>query len=319
MRPRTNTAAARCVRLLLHVLQKGRVSTAEATRLLEVSPRLVRDDLQLLSSLAPIVPRGQGRARAWEIDPAAGLGRLGVLDRISLRHGREVASFLEGTALHQGLARAEGDPSEIPERWSRHLDRKIRHLQEPARAYAAHREALDDIVDALLRERTLDFGYVLPERTHQYTDFRPYTLVVYRRAVYLLGRSGEDGPLLRLALDRVRAPSVGPPFAYPEDWDPDAELGRSFGIVASGAPERVVLRFAPRVARLVYARTWHPTAQLAELPGGGVELTMTTAGAELVRFVLEWGATCEVVEPPWLRTAVLAELRGALARYDVPT
>ena len=34
-------------------------------------------------------------------------------------------------------------------------------------------------------------------------------------------------------------------------------------------------------------------------------------GAELVRWVLEWGDKARVVGPPWLRDAVVAELRGA--------
>lgn len=314
-----NTAAIRSMRLLLHLLDQGRITTAQAARVLGVPARQAREDLKRVAAAAPIRTRGEGRDRTWEIEPSAALGRLGVLDRVSLRLGREVTSFLAGTALHEGLERAEGDGlAEVPARWNHNLDRKFRHLQEPARSYTAHRDTLDAVLDALLRERSLCFGYVRPDRTVEYADFRLFTLVVYRRAVYLLGRVGEAGPDLRLALDRVREARVGAPFAFPDAWDPDAELARFFGIVASGEPERVVLRFAARVGRLVHARAWHPTARIEDLPDGRVELSMVTAGAELVRFALEWGATCEVVEPAWLRDTVAAELRAALAAYGAP-
>jgi predicted DNA-binding transcriptional regulator YafY len=319
MSERANTPSARTLRLLLHLVTRGRITTAQASRLLGIPPRRARDDLKLVASVAPVAIRGLGRDRAWVLDPAAGLGRLGVLDRISLCMGREVAAFLEGTALHEGLARADADGWEgVADRWSAHLDRKFRHLQEPARAYGVHREVLDAAIDALLRERLVDFDYTRGGRTVPYRGFRPLTLVVYRRAVYLLGRTPEAPNVLRLSIDRMRDARVGDPFAYPDDWDPDADLGRFFGIVASGTPDRVVLRFTPQVARLVWARAWHPTAQMTALPDGGVELSMVTGGQELVRFALEWGATCEVVAPPWLRDAVLAELRGALAAYGAP-
>lgn len=254
------------------------------------------------------------------LNPAAGLGRMGVLDRISLRLGREVASFLDGTALYEGLARASNQGWDgVPDRFTRNLDRKFRHLQEPARSYAAHRDVLDGVIDALIRERALSFRYEKADATTHYEGFHPLTLVVYRRAVFLLGTSPKrEGPI-RLSIDRMRDVVVGSPLVYPDRWDPDAELSRYFGIVASGEPSRVVLRFAQRVSHLVRVRLWHPTATLTDLPDGRVELAMLTGGQELVRFVLEWGATCEVVEPAWLRDGVVAELRGALLAYGLPT
>ncbi len=311
-----NTAAVRSMRLLLHLLDHGRITTAQAARVLGVPARQAREDLKRVAAAAPLRVRGEGRDRYWEIEPSLGLGRLGVLDRVSLRLGRDVMSFLAGTALHEGIARADGEGlAEVSPRWNQHLDRKFRHLQEPARRYTAQRDTLDAVLDALLRERALSFGYVRHDTTVAYTDFRLFTLVVYRRAVYLLGRVGEAGPNLRLALDRVCDAAIGAPFPFPDDWDPDAELGRYFGIVASGREERVTIRFAARVARLVHARDWHSTARVVDLPDGRVELSMVAAGAELVRFTMEWGATCEVIEPAWLRDAVVAELREALAAY----
>jgi predicted DNA-binding transcriptional regulator YafY len=79
----------------------------------------------------------------------------------------------------------------------------------------------------------------------------------------------------------------------------------------------VRLRFDARVAQLVRARVWHPSQAIVGLPDGGVELRMRTNGPELVRQVLEFGDKVEVVEPQWLRDAVVDELAGALERYGL--
>lgn len=89
-----------------------------------------------------------------------------------------------------------------------------------------------------------------------------------------------------------------------------------FGMVRAGEPERVVLRFAPRVAVFVRSRTWHPSQILRELPDGRLELEMTTAGRELLRMVLEWGPMCEVIAPASLRAEVIQSLQQAADLYS---
>lgn len=317
MEDRTATPTARCLRLYQHLLKAGRVTTAQAARLVGEEPRRVRSDLQLLAEIAPITVMGEGVDRVWILDPTHGAAHLGPADVLSLRLGREVLGFLGGTLLHDAMERVSArGRDELPARLAGHLDRKIRHHQEPARSYAAHREALEEVLDGLLRERRLDIVYRRGGGRQELAGLCPLTLVVYRRAVYLFARDGER--LRRLAVDRIVSVRIGAAFPYPEEWDPDAELRRYFGIVARGEPEPVVLRFSAAKAELVRARSWHPGERLIDLPGGGVELHFVAGGAELVRLVLEWGPHCEAVEPAWLRAEVRRELDAARALYGDP-
>lgn len=314
MEDRTGSPTARCLRLYQHLLKVGRVTTAQAARLVDEAPRTVRSDLQLLAEIAPITVKGEGVERVWVLDPAHGAEHLGPADVLSLRLGREVLGFLGGTLLHDAMERVSSrGRDELPARLAGHLDRKIRHHQEPARSYAAHRDTLEDVLDALLRERRLDLGYRRAGGVEELRGLCPLTLVVYRRAVYLFAR--DERRLRRLAVDRITSVQIGAGFEYPQDWDPDAELRRYFGIVARGEPEPVVLRFSAAKAELVRSRSWHPTERLVERADGGVDLHFVAGGAELVRLVLEWGPHCEAVEPPWLRAEVRAELEAALALY----
>ena len=190
---------------------------------------------------------------------------------------------------------------------------------EPARSYEGQAELLDDLLDALLRELRVDLLHrSAGGEPREHRDLEPLTLVIYRRALYLVVRR-PDGGIRRFALDRIESVTKGGPFDYPESWDPDLELADSFGFFSDGEPERVRLVFTQRVAPYVRARRWHPSQRLKDLPDGGIELTMTTCGRELIRFVLEWGAQCRVVEPGWLVGEVKGELERAASSYSACT
>jgi len=309
--------AARCVRLLLHMLEQGRVTPSGAALAMGAPLRSVRRDLALISTIIPVTATRWGRHRYWYLDPGFSARNLGVLDRISLLVGKEITSFLHGTALHDGLWRIEDELRDgVTPRFAHHIDRKFRCHPEPARCYESQTDLLDELLDALLRELRITIVHrSAGGEPRQHQGLEPLTLVIYRRALYLLARR-PDGKNRRFAIDRIETVERGEHFDYPEDWDPDSALGDCFGFFATGTPERVRLRFTACAAHYVRARTWHPTQALIDLPNGGVELTMHTHGRELTRFVLEWGAQCRVVEPGWLVDEVSAEHRAAASQYE---
>lgn len=318
----TNTRADRIVRLLMYLLERGSISTVEAARLMTIDKRAALRDLKLLARHVDLHFTGEGRERRWILDPATRVRNLGVLDRIALELGRETTRFLKGSGLHEGLDRIAPDRlASLPVHFRQNLDRKMRIQREPHRSYAGHREVVEEILDGLLRERLLDITYRRADKTErQHNGLMPLTLVLYRRAMYLMVRRFRDGRTFSLAVDRMGNVVVGEKFSYPHDWNPDAELDGHFGMVRDGTPERVVLRFAPQVSVFVRSRTWHPSQVIRDLPDGRLELEMTTAGSELLRMVLEWGPMCEVIEPLTLRDEVAENIRqsAALYRIEVP-
>lgn len=305
------------VKLVLWLSRVGRGSTAQAARELQTSPRSVRRQLRQLCRYAPVRAVGEGRGRQWILDATEEGALLTHLDRVALMLGRQAVSFLDDTLLSEGLIKAARSDAESKARWAR-LERKIRQLDEPQPHYSRWREQIDTIVDGLLRERCLDLRYQSRGGARRYPALRPLTLVVYRRALYLLAQDPAKDRLLRLRVDRIESAQTGERFDYPEDWDPDAVLKPWFGITATShrGPELVLLRFSAQVASYIHEREWHHTAQVTDLPDGGAQLEMRTGGRELVRFVLEWGQHCEVLTPDWLRQEVRQALREALATYE---
>lgn len=300
----------RILSIVDHLASRGPVGRAQLAEALNLDARLVLSDLKELEGNGRVRRFGEGRQQQWESIQSSPAPRA-IHDKIAMRLGREVLVFLEGTAFTEVYERF-GDGPDVG-RIGEDLDRKFVHLQEPARSYQAQTEVLDTILDGLLRGRVLTVRYRGKGEDVRHR-LRPLTLVVYRRALYLLAlASGEN--VERLPVDRIAEASAGDTFEYPADWDPHAELAPYFGIYKSGSPERIVLRFAASKADLVRARKWHPTQTQRDLPDGRVEVVMRAGGLELVRFALEWGPHCEVVGPTWLREAVISELRGALDQY----
>ena len=79
----------------------------------------------------------------------------------------------------------------------------------------------------------------------------------------------------------------------------------------------VRILFDRRWAGYVEEHHWHPSQKLTRRPGGRVELSMQVGGtAELRTWILSFGSGAEVLEPQALRDEVIAELRGAVARYE---
>jgi predicted DNA-binding transcriptional regulator YafY len=65
----------------------------------------------------------------------------------------------------------------------------------------------------------------------------------------------------------------------------------------------VRLCFLPEAARYGRERVWHPSQQLRERRDGGLELTLRVSDfLEVKRWVLGYGAACEVVKPAELET-----------------
>jgi predicted DNA-binding transcriptional regulator YafY len=80
-----------------------------------------------------------------------------------------------------------------------------------------------------------------------------------------------------------------------------------------GEPQEVVIRFSAQQAPYIKERTWHPSQNLENLPGGRLVLRMRVADVdEVKRWLVGFGAEAEVVEPKELQQAVRQEFRRAL-------
>jgi predicted DNA-binding transcriptional regulator YafY len=164
---------------------------------------------------------------------------------------------------------------------------------------------------ALLREERLRVTHEGVSGGKKTFVLEPYTLLVYKKGLYLAGRSdGHGGEIRTFALDGFREVEWlrGDRFEYPEAYRPEQITEGAFGLFRGKEVTRVRIRFDEKVARYVQRRMWHPTQTFKKLAGGAIEMTMEVRGTtEIVSWVLGFGNKARVVEPESLRAAVERE------------
>jgi len=178
------------------------------------------------------------------------------------------------------------------------------------------------VAQAWAEGRVVEFEYEPADGERRRARVQPYFLEpdAAGRSVYLIGFDELVKAMRTYKVERIRSSTLtADRYQIPDDFDPDRWLAHSWGIWSSDttATAEVHLRFDAGVAQRVREAVWHRSQKLAELPGGGVELTVTVAGIVEIRpWILSWGDGVEVLAPPELRESVARSVLGAAARYE---
>ena len=141
------------------------------------------------------------------------------------------------------------------------------------------------------------------------------------RTIYVYAFDAKTSSTRWFRVDRVhkiRDVRIGGTYTVPEDFDITEVTRSSWGIWQAGEElQEVVLRFAPEAVSRVRETVWHPSASLADLPGGGVEMRLHVASEiEMRHWVLGWGALVEVIAPESMREHVADSMRAGVRMYD---
>lgn len=316
--------AARLQEVRALVDSAGGASLYDIAERLEVSVRTALRYVQALQRAGePLYEESAARRKVWRLMPAARRQAITLTtsQMVALFLSRRVFDFLAGTGFKEDLDDVFEKLEAMLKRKDflavRNLDRKVLDVNEARHLYEGRLEDVNDIVTALLREERLRVTHEGVSGGRKTFVLEPYTLLVYKKGLYLAGRSHHHGALRTFALDGFRAVAWlrGDGFEYPPDYRPEQLTEGAFGLIG-GPPTRVRVLFGPKVARYVQRRQWHPTQRFRR-SADGVELTMDVSGTvEVVSWVLGFGDQALVCEPPALRQAVAAELRRAAARYE---
>ena len=290
-----------------------------------VNPRTALRCLQALSRAGePLYEETSGRRKVWRLMPTARRQTimLTTAQMLALYLSRRVFDFLAGTGFKEDLddvfAKLEATLRRKDFGAVRNLDRKVFDVNEARHLYEGRLEDVNDIMTALLREERLRVTQEGVSGGKKTFVVEPYTLMVYKKGLYLVGRSqGHGGELRTFALDAFREIEWlrGDRFDYPADFRPEQVTEGAFGLIRGSEVTRVRILFDAKVARYVERVMWHPT-QRFKRTAKGLEMTMEARGTtEVVGWVLGFGEEALVLEPRALREAVGAQLRRAAARY----
>jgi predicted DNA-binding transcriptional regulator YafY len=289
---------------------RGLLNSGEGASVYDIAERFavsVRTAIRYIRALQvagePLYEEVEGRRKVWRLMASARQQTvtLTTAQMVALFLSRRVFDFLAGTGFKEDLDELFGKLEAQLRRKdfasARNLDRKVFDVNEARHLYEGRIEDVNDIVTALLE---------------------PYTLMVYKKGLYLVGRSeGHAGAIRTFALDAFRDVEWlrGDKFDYPADYRPEQVTEGAFGLIRGSEVTRVRILFDPKVARYVERVLWHPT-QRFKRTAAGLEMTMEVRGTtEVVGWVLGFGAGARVLEPTALREAVAADLARAAAQY----
>jgi predicted DNA-binding transcriptional regulator YafY len=310
---------------------RGLLNSGEGASVYDIAERFevsVRTAIRYIRALQvagePLYEEVTGRRKVWRLMASARQQTvtLTTAQMVALFLSRRVFDFLAGTGFKEDLDELFGKLEAQLRRKdftaARNLDRKVFDVNEARHLYEGRIEDVNDIVTALLREDRLRVTHESVSGGKKTFVLEPYTLMVYKKGLYLVGRSeGHGGELRTFALDAFREVEWlrGDKFDYPADYRPEQVTEGAFGLIRGPEVTRVRIVFAPKVARYVERVLWHPTQRFKRTTAG-LEMTMDVQGTtEVVGWVLGFGDGALVVEPAELRDTVAGELERAVRKY----
>jgi predicted DNA-binding transcriptional regulator YafY len=303
-----------------------RVTIDDLARRTGVTTRTIRRDLEALQTAGfPLYDETHDGKKYWTLEQKA-FRRLAdtgftLAELSALYFSRTLVECLSGTPFERDVRSAfDKLAAALTPGMKQFLDRMPLVMEakaEPGAQAAEPRTAeVAKLVEATMQHRRVTMRYhsFSSNREKTYT-LEPYRLIFGQGGLYVIGMVPEYGELRTFAVDRIEQLSLSEDRFEPLEL-PDDAFAHSLG-VNQGAPERVEIQFAPKIARYVRERVWHPSQEMRDAPDGGLQLTLNVVHDwALKSWILGFGALATVISPPALATEIAQELAAAAKTYE---
>lgn len=319
--------ADRLVSMVLLLRQRGRLSAATLARELEVSTRTVLRDIEALSAAGVPVYAERGRHGGFALlsgfqTELTGLNHDEALALLVAGSRRGAQVFGLGSALASAMLKVVDALPEDNRATAAGAVQRL--LIDPEIDLLSRRQEIDDVPDdvvaavrrAVFAGHKLRIHYAPVDRTPTWRTVDPIGLVTVRDQGYLLAT--RDGADRTYRLSRVLAAEE---LAEPADRSDLVNLDRAWQARSTqfrngGDLTTVVVRLNP-VRREELAGTALAVVAQATDPDAWLRLEVTFQDARHARWALWQLATdAEVLDPPWLRTALRDKAAALAGLYD---
>jgi predicted DNA-binding transcriptional regulator YafY len=316
--------------LILKTLSARRqgVAVKELAREHQCSQKTIQRDLELLRRLAfPIEEQVLAHGlKLWKLADNSGLPQLSFTfeEAAALFLGRQFLEGFAGTHFWHGAQSAfQKIKAALGEPALRHLQKLSTGVYLTTHAlsdYTDRGELIDELMVAIEDRKLSVITYQSLRATEPVTlyDILPYALVHHRGGLYVIAWSNDHEEIRTFKVDRIASVKVeGLQFERPAEFDAARYLTHSFGIFTTdGPPQRVRVRFAPAVARILEEKAFHASQRLTPQRDGHVLADYDLAGfEEFTSWILSFGPLAEVLEPKDLRERVAKAAQETLQIY----
>lgn len=172
----------------------------------------------------------------------------------------------------------------------------FRHSAEPI----LNLEIFDALAKATASRRQLDVQYRKPGgKPSEPRVIDPYHLANINGEWFLFAYDHLREDIRTFVPARIASIlATGKSFTRPKHFSVEKMLRDSFGVHSGEGDYEVLIRFDSFAADYIREKRWHPSQQLRELKGGGVELKLKLSSlGEIQRWILGWGGSARVVKP----------------------
>lgn len=182
------------------------------------------------------------------------------------------------------------------------------------------------ILTCLLERRVLEVDYQTREAAApKRRKLHPYHLACIENRWILIARdvvkADADAPIRTYVVARLSKPRWGDAqFKRPARFDASRYVSSAFGAHSGEGKHLVRVRIAKVGAHHVLERRWHPTQVITQEPGGSVVMEFTVSDlGDITRWIMSFGADCEVLSPPSLRDVLATEAGRLTVLYSPNT
>ncbi len=207
----------------------------------------------------------------------------------------------------------------LPPRSAAHLER-IARVSLPSfqgvRDYGRPASLLSDLRKALLYQYRVKLSYSRSGKEPAAYEVDPYTIVLAKGGLYLLGYAHNRDAVRLFAVERIAGITLTRQrFEIPGEFEPESCFSDAFGLV-SDKPMKLKVRFDEELAHMVKDRIWKSGQKLTTAGDGSVLLEFEASGSmEILAWLLSYGRHAEILEPPELRREMRRNIKGLREIY----
>jgi predicted DNA-binding transcriptional regulator YafY len=174
------------------------------------------------------------------------------------------------------------------------------------------------ILNAIEKNQCLEMVYhSFSSQTVHNRRIDPYHLRKSRGTWYLIAYCHKRNSMRMFALQRIHSLRILDETFERQPFDIEDYMKGAFFEERGDQVFEVVLRFSAKQAPYIKERIWHSSQELYEETDGSVILRLQVSGLDSIkRWVLSHGKEVEVIEPLQLKNAVFSEVNELVKQYE---